>query len=112
MKVILNQTKKSLSQVFSLHQWPSPPSPNCCEGREHKKKELLLQTFLQDEYCNLPTPCSHHLKTDKAQLELNLVRDMEGSMEGFCKYNSKRKAKGNLLLLGVGGRVSKDMEEA
>ena len=50
----------------------------------------------------------------KAQLELNLVRDVKGKKNSFCKYISgKRKIRENVVLLlnGAGALLTEDIEK-
>lgn len=49
----------------------------------------------------------------KAQLKLNLVRDVKGSKDSFCKYISgKRKITENVFLLlnGAGALLTEDIK--
>ncbi|GAB0206869.1 mitochondrial enolase superfamily member 1 [Grus japonensis] len=56
-----------------------------------------------------------HVRKGKAQMELNLARDVKDNKKGFYKYISdKRKARENvgLLLNGAGALVTQDMEKS
>lgn len=59
--------------------------------------------------------CRNAVRNAKAQLELELAREMKGSRKGFCKdTGSKRKVKKSMhtLVSGEGDLVKSDREKA
>ncbi|KAK4811175.1 hypothetical protein QYF61_019806 [Mycteria americana] len=69
----------------------------------------------REEYRNTVQTCRDEVRKAKAQLELNLARDVKGNKKGFYKYiSSKRNTResGDPLLNEVGDLVTQDMEKA
>ena len=69
----------------------------------------------QDEHRDIAKVCRDGIWKAKAQLKLELVRDVKGNKKGFFRYvGSKREAKENVVpqVNGTGDLVTKDMEKA
>ena len=67
------------------------------------------------EYRDIVRVCRNVTRKVKAQLELNLARDVKDNKKGFFKYiSSKRKTGENVsrLLNGLGALLTKDTEKA
>lgn len=73
--VILGQTRKSFSPGFSL--WSNPP----ITLRVGNNRRILSANFYSMVIAiTEPPPCCHHLRKAKAQIKLNLARDMKGNI--------------------------------
>ncbi|PKU33936.1 glycerol kinase [Limosa lapponica baueri] len=68
-----------------------------------------------EKYRSIVRVCRDAMRNVKAQLELNMARDVKDNKKGFFKYiSSKRKTRENVssLLNEVGALVTKDAEKA
>ncbi|KFO72886.1 hypothetical protein N303_04111, partial [Cuculus canorus] len=83
-----------------------------------KKEEELHRQYKQgtwDVYRDTALLCRDKVRKAKAQLELNLGREVKTNKKGFYRYiNQKRKIKENVppLMTGIGDRVTTDEEKA
>lgn len=69
----------------------------------------------QEKYTFAVQSCKDEVRKAKANLELNLGRDVKGNKKGFYKYmNSKEKTRESMspLLNRAGELVTNDMEKA
>ena len=68
-----------------------------------------------EEYRAVVCVCRDRIRKAKAQMELNLERDVKDNKKGFCRYiGRRRQAKDSVppLIKGNGEQASSDIEKA